>query len=257
MDGRTSLWLLTLPLATLLSGCLTTGSQNNTGTRIEETPKIVRKEDGPKRNPHVSTEIAFGKLKEAEADSEAAKSQPEAQARLRDDARKAYQQALKIDPNNLEASRRLGQLYAKIGDYERAQAICKKALAKHPKNATLWCDLAVCHKRRHDFNESVRCLNKAVDLDPENRDYQKSLGFTLAWMGQIDQGLAWLTRAQGAGEAHLNVARVLGLKDQVELAKHHLRLAKTSNGELLPQARDLLAALDNPSTTAIRRADLE
>jgi tetratricopeptide (TPR) repeat protein len=248
---------LTLPLATLLSGCFTTGSQKNAGTRIEEAPKVVRKEDGPKRNPHASTEIAFGKLKEAEADSDEAKSQPEAQARLRDDARKAYQHALKLEPTNLEASRRLGQLYAKIGDYERAQDIYKKVMAKHPKDATLWYDLAMCHKRRHDFNESARCLNKALELDPENREYQKKLGFTLAWMGQYDQGLTWLTRAQGAGEAHLNVARVLGLKDQIELAKHHLRLAKTANGELLPEARDLLAALDNPATTALRRGDLE
>lgn len=264
MDGRTSLWLLALPLATLLSGCITTGSQKNassstntTVARTDDAPRVVKKNDGPKRNPHPNTEIAFGKLKEAEADSDAAKSQPEAQARLRDDARKAYQQALKLDPNNLEASRRLGQLYAKNGDFERAHEVYKKVMAKHPKDATLWYDLAMCHKRRHDFNESVRCLNKALELDPENREYQKKLGFTLAWMGHHDQGLTWLTRAQGPAEAHLNVARVLGLKDQVELARHHLKLARGQDGELLPQAQALLSALDNPAATSSRRDIIE
>ncbi len=264
MDGRISLWLLTLPLATLLTGCITTSTQKNAGTptnpavaRLDEAPRPTKKIDGPKRNPQPSTEIAFGKLKEAEADSEAAKSQPEAQARLRDEARKAYQHALKLDPNNLEASRRLGQLYVKNNDYERAQEIYRKAMAKYPKDASLWYDLAMCHKCRQEFSESVRCLNKALELDPENREYQKKLGFTLAWMGQHEQGLTWLTRAQGSAEAHLNLARVLGLKDQVELARQHLRLARGQNGELLPQAQELLAALDNAGVTTRKRADLE
>ena len=39
--------------------------------------------------------------------------------------------------------------------------------------------------------------DQGMELEPENRDYMKKLGFTLAWMGQIDQGLNYLTRAQG------------------------------------------------------------
>ncbi len=257
MDGRTSAWLLTVPLTLLCTGCLT-GPQKTASTSggvmsppVAEAPKIT-KNDGPKRNPLPSTEIAFGKLKEAEADSEAAKKQPEMQAGLRDDARKAYQAALKLDPNNLEAQRCLGRLYAKMGDYERAQDAYKKVMAKHPQDAGLWFDLGMCHNRRKDFSESVRCFTKALELEPENREYQRQLGFTLAWTGQVDQGLTYLTRVHGAALAHFKIACMFDQKEQRQPAIQHLRLALHANSELR-EARELLAALENktqPTATA-------
>ena len=253
MDGRKTVWLLTLSLTTLCAGCITTQAQKTTSNPgipqtpvVEETPRVKR-DDGPKRNPKAATEVAFAKMKEAEADADAAKQKPEAQAVVRDESRKAYQQALKIDPNNLEAYRGLGQLYTKMGDTERAQETFKKAMAKHPKDAGLWYDLGQCHNRRKDFAEGARCFNKAVELDPENREYLKKLGFTLAWSGQIDQGLVYLTRAHGSPTAHLMIACMFDQKEQRAPAIHHLKLALNENPQL-QAARDLLAALENPGT---------
>src|SRR5262249_55129252 len=144
MDSRTSAWLLTVPLTMLCAGCLTTQAQKTVATaagptattRADDVPK-VKKDEGPKRKPLPDTEIAYGKIKEGEADSDAAKQNPEAQARLRDEARQAYQHALKLDPNNLEAYRCLGRLYTKSGDFERTLDVYKKVMAKYPKDATL------------------------------------------------------------------------------------------------------------------------
>ena len=149
MDGRISAALLLFIAPLVCVGCVTTQSQtavekpNTTTTsetvvKMDDTPKVVKKADGPKRNPMPSTEIALGKIKETEADTEAAKKYPEIQSQLRDDARKAYQHALQIDPNNLDAFHHLGRIYVKMGDYDRAQEIYKKALAKHPKDGSLW-----------------------------------------------------------------------------------------------------------------------
>jgi tetratricopeptide (TPR) repeat protein len=260
MDGRISAWLM-IPLTMLGAGCVTTQTQKNVTppgnsnlTRIDDTPR-PKKDDAPKRNPQPSTEIAFGKMKEGEADSEAAKTNPEAQARLRDEARQAYQHALKLDPNHLEAQRCLGRLYAKMGDFARAQEVYKKAMATHPKDASLWYDLGLCHNRRKEFRESMRCFSKALELEPENRDYLKKLGFTLAWIGQVDQGLTYLTRAQGAAQAHLNIAYVLDQKDQRELAKQHCQLALRENSQL-QEARELLARLEGPAANAGLRGSL-
>jgi tetratricopeptide (TPR) repeat protein len=246
MDGRSSFAFLTLALTLGCSGCVTTQNQKNGETsaaKFDETPAIA-KNDGLKRNPQAKTEIAFGKLKEADADSDLAKNNPEMQSRLRDEARKAYQQALKIDPNNLEAARCLAAVYLKANDYDRAFDIYKKAMAKHPKDASLWYDVGLAHHRRKDFPESVRCITKALEMDPENRDYMKKLGFTLAWMGQIDQGLAYLTRAQGKALAHCNIARVLIERDQTQQARTHIAIAHRENPNL-PEANALLAWLDN------------
>jgi len=258
MDSRKSLWLLSLPFALICTGCVTTNQAKNPGpgaaniARVEEPPKVVKKDEGPKRNPKPSTEIAIGRMKEMEADTDAVKKNPEAQARLRDDARQAYQAALRLDPNNQEAIRSLGRLYTKIGDCDRAQEILRAAIARNPKDATLWYDLGLCYHRKRDFPESVRCFGKAVELEPENRDYMKKLGFTLAWMGQYDHGLAWLTRTQGSALAHYNVARVMLQKDQTELARRHLQTALRENSQL-QDARDLLASLDTPNQYQGRR----
>jgi tetratricopeptide (TPR) repeat protein len=256
MDGRISLGFLAAVLALGASGCVTpqtpptnvTGpdknvtTTSNTSFKSDDTP--WPKQPKGKRDPLPTTEIAFGKMKEAEADSPQLRNNPEGQARLRDEARKAYQQAIKLDASNLEAQRHLGRLYVKMGDTDRALDTYKKAMAKNAKESSLWFDMGLCHTRRKDFGESVRCFNKALELDPESRDYMKMLGLTLAWVGQLDQGLAYLTRAQGAPLAHYNIARVLEQKDQIELAKHHLRLALRENAQL-EDARELLAQLEN------------
>lgn len=256
MDGRMSIAFFTAALLFSSNGCLwpngkkdisTIGSASSTNiTQMSGDAPVVKKaEPGPKRNPQPKTEIAFGELKEVEADSEAGKKEPEIQARLRDEARLAYQHAIKIDPNNVDAYRHLGRLYAKMGDCERAFETYKKAMAKHPKDATLWYEVGLCHHRRKDLAESVKCFNKALELDPENRIYHKKLGFTLAWMGQIDQGLAHLARAQGAALAHCNIARVLIEREDRHGAHQHVTIALRENREL-PEAQALLAWLEGP-----------
>lgn len=259
MNGRTAVGLLTIALTWGCAGCITTQNQKTDAmnisapsiAKLDETPR-VKKDSSVKRNPQARTEIAFGKLREADADSEAAKSNPEAQARLRDEARKAYQQALKIDPNNLEAARALAGVYVKTNDFARALDTYKKAMAKHPKDATLWYDLGLCNQRQRDFPESVRCFTKALELDPENREYLKKLGFTLAYTGQLDQGLAFLTRAQGTALAHYNLARVLVQRNQNDDARRHLTIALRENAQLT-EARELLEGLENPDTPVTPR----
>jgi tetratricopeptide (TPR) repeat protein len=253
MNGRTSFGLLAFSILLGSSGCVTTQTQTPSEittpaglNKSEEQPIPTRKADGPKRTPKAATELAFGKFKENEAESEAGKANPEMQARLRDEARRAYQNAIKIDPNQLQAHRCLGALYIKTNDFERAIDIYKKALAKYPNESILWYDIALAHQRHKDLPESLKCLNKALEMDPENRDYMKKLGFTLAWMGQVDQGLTYLTRSQGPALAHYNIARILLQRDQNQLARYHLNMALQGNSQMT-EARDLLATLDSPS----------
>ena len=179
MNGRT-FGFLAFALSLGISGCVTTQNQKAgevsvpAGLNKPDEPISLRNIDGPKRNPKASTEIAYGKLKEADAESEAAKQSPESQGRLRDEARKAYQSALKADPNHLEALRLLASIYVKSNDFEHAFDTYKKAMAKHPKESVLWYDIALA-STPWDFPESVRCLNGRSRTG--HRDYLKA-GFT-------------------------------------------------------------------------------
>ena len=78
----------------------------------------ARDTDGPKRTPKPATCVAFGNFMEREAAQK--KGAPLEQERMRDQARRAYQEALQIDPTYLPAYLSLGQLYVSLGDYPRA-----------------------------------------------------------------------------------------------------------------------------------------
>src|SRR5207244_1685647 len=95
---------------------------------------------------------------------------------------------------------------------------------------------------------AVPCFQKALDLDPENREYMKKLGFTLARLGQTEQSLALLTRAMGAPLAHYNLARMMEHLGHCEESRHHLELALQLNPNLA-QARDMLDGFDRPRAT--------
>ncbi len=148
-----------------------------------------------------------------------------------------------------EAAEKLGDLKSALNDYDRAIEIYQKVMTKLPKDAALWFDLGQCHHRRKDFNESARCFQKALELDPENRDYLKRYGLTLAWIGQTEQGLVYLTRAQGAALAHVNIAGLMLTRGRHDLAMHHVQLALRENQQL-PAALDLLARLEGGPTGA-------
>ena len=136
-----------------------------------------------------------------------------------------------------------------MGDFERAKEVFNKAIEKNPKDGSLWFEFAQCYARRKDLVESERCLLHAIELDPQNRDYQKKLGFTLAWNGKVDQGLVYLTRSRAA-LANLEIGCMFDQKDRPDLAVRHLRAARGEDGELLEKARILLAAYENPAAVA-------
>jgi tetratricopeptide (TPR) repeat protein len=249
MDSRTSMCLWMLLLLSSSGGCVNPWKKDvESGTSVIPPPgaKITKKEDGPKRDPKPLTEVTIGELKEKEADSDDGKKNPEGQSRLREEARLAYVHATKLDPKCVEAWRHLARLYAKIGDFDRAQETYKKLLTSNPKDAVLWYELGLVHKRKKDFPESIRCYRKALDLEPESGDYIKALGFTLVWVGELDQGLAQLKRVQGSAIAHYNIARVLLTQDKFDQARIHLQKALRENGNL-ESARELLTRMDDPN----------
>lgn len=250
MDCRTPS-LLTLALTVLCAGCVTSrggkdapqkfaGSASHAAatTTANAAPRKDRRGTGS-----VKVELAFATMREREAELPQNKDNLEKQAKLRDDARRAYEAVLKMDPNNIEAYRGLGRVYSCLGDYERAFAIYQKATAKLPRSAALWYDYGHCHNRRKEWPRAIQCFRKALECEPDSREVQKALGLTLARAGQFDQALTPLTRASGAAMAHYYVARMQLHLGQGEAAKQHLNAALRENPRL-SDASSLLAQLD-------------
>jgi tetratricopeptide (TPR) repeat protein len=240
MDSRT----IFLGIALLPGGL---GCVPQTGLPLcqpaEPTPASQRKETDPaKFTPKASTCVAFGTFSERCA-ADQAKYSPVEQDRLYDQARKAYQQALQVEPTNLAALSALARLYVNRGDHPRAVATYEKALQAYPKQTELWHELGMCHAMNKEWDTAAEKLRKAVELDPENRAFNRSLGFCLARAGRIDESYAVFAKVDGEANAHYNVARMLHHMNQDTLSKHHLLLALQAQPDMVP-ARELLETLN-------------
>jgi tetratricopeptide (TPR) repeat protein len=243
---------------TLLVG--SAGCTHNAGTvPAAQTPTAVTanaKSDGLdpealKRQPKPETFVAFGDFSAREAD--AAKT-PAEQEQLRDRARHAYQEALKIDPANVPAYKSLGSLYACSNDCGRAKETYEAALKLAPEDASLWFTLGMTYARTKEWGAAVEHLTKAIELDPENRSYRRHLGFALARAGRHDESLAVFERYEGEAKAHFYLAQMLEHMGQVETCKTHLQLALAKDPQLTDAAQMLVrlsgVASPGPASTA-------
>jgi tetratricopeptide (TPR) repeat protein len=249
MDCRRTL-LVALGLIGAAAGCVP--SSGLPVTSHTETVALPTKESDPsKRSLKPSTCVAIGVAAEESASDQ--RRSPAEQEQLRDRARQAYQEALKIDANDLSALKALAKLYATIGDHDRAVATYKRAIKSHPKDSSLSYDLGMYHARCKEWDTAIASLRRALSLDPEQRLCVHSLGFCLARAGRYDESFAAFAKLEGEPAAHFNLARMLEHMHENELAIEHLRLALKAKPDFAP-AQQLLAVLEGPGTEASKAA---
>jgi tetratricopeptide (TPR) repeat protein len=167
---------------------------------------------------------------------------PAEREQLSEQARQFYQKAIELDSKCVPAHKGLVRLYVNLGDKERAQTAFHKALTLAPKDAGLWYDLGIYQARLRDWPASVESLHAAVQLDPDNRIYCKTLGFTLARAGQAEEGYAWLAKAMPEAQARLNLARMLYQTHQDQACADQLVLALRADPQS-GEARQMLEAM--------------
>ncbi|MFO0866058.1 MAG: tetratricopeptide repeat protein, partial [Gemmataceae bacterium] len=267
MDGRTTLACV-LGLFLAGAGCVHTNSSSTTPppatpqaspAELSSLPQSTFPEDpahGGKRLPKSSTVVAMAAMKEREA--EKLEKDPDLQFKVRDQSRVLYQEALKLDEKNLDAYTGLIRIYAHQGDVAKAREMIQRGIATYPKEAGFWVESARIHNRSKQFPEAIRDLNKALELDPENRRAQTQLGLTMARMGQFDQAMPHLARSMGPATAHYTVARMMLHLNQDAAARQQLTAALHANPNH-EGARDLLASLEggNGVTQAAARPELQ
>ncbi|HEV3084824.1 MAG TPA: tetratricopeptide repeat protein [Gemmataceae bacterium] len=243
MDCRRML-VVALGLLAVVGGCVPSAG----------LPSLASDSEHPRRQPKASTCISLARLsEEAAADPRIS---PAEQERLRDRAREAYQEALKVDANNLDALTSLAYLYTTMNDHEHAVATYARAVKSHPKNAALYHAFGMCHAQCKEWEPAIANLRQAVALAPEERLYAHSLGFCLARVGKFDDSYAVFAKVDGAASAHYDLARMFHHLEQDDKAKEHLQLALQAKPDFLP-AKQMLSVLETPGTTAGRAAALD
>jgi len=161
-------------------------------------------------------------------------------------ARLAYEQALEIDPNCLEAYVGLARLYEKSGKLDDAQAAYQKAVKQLPREPQLWFEYGMFANRRRDFDSGVAYLRQASSLEPTNATYSNFLGWSLARAGRSDESLAQFKQTVGEARAYYNLAKMCLHQHQEALCREYLHAALKVDPSLA-DAEQLIAQLDAPA----------
>ncbi len=189
-----------------------------------------------------------GELAFADAEVDAAflegKSAVERDA-LIDVARQRFQKILAKDPNNKGAHVGLGRLYAKAGDRERAIQSFETALRIDQKDHELAHRIAAWQARFGDWNACATAARYALSLDPENRTYQKTLGYALARGDKWDEAFETLKHVMPEPDARYFLGRVLADLDRLDDAKAQMEMVLQTKPDFDP-AREFLATITAP-----------
>lgn len=111
-------------------------------------------------------------------------------------AREAVQRALALDPNLPEANSQLGRIreYDDF-DWAEAETSFRKAMALAPEDPTYINQEAEWSAKLGHFDEALNLARKALDLDPLNAASWTSLGEIRVMAGQLDEGEADFKKA--------------------------------------------------------------
>lgn len=221
INGPFAASLFSLAGALLLSGCVT---QPIPVPSMNGLPvSSMKNTEGPKRDPKPATSVAFGDLCGSTANEPGRTAQDREQRR--EQARSAYLQALKDDPNYLPAHAGLARLYEDMADHDRAVSEYQKALQISPKEPELWFQLGMSQARHKEWQPAMQNMQKAQELDPNNRRYADMLGFCLARTGNYDASIACFRKVMSEAQAHYNLARMLHHDGQDAMCRQHLETA--------------------------------
>jgi len=105
------------------------------------------------------------------------------------DSEKAYNAALKVEPDNEDALTGLAILYSELGDTQRAIDKLKAVTDKNPSENTLIA-LASAYEQLKDFKNAAEVLKKALNGSTDNVRVRKMLAQDLYYSGQNDEALS-------------------------------------------------------------------
>ncbi len=175
---------------------------------------------------------------------------PEEREHLLAQARDAYRRALNADPKFVAAHLGLANLLEGTGNHEQAVASYKQALALTPTDKNLWFAVGTVQARNKEWAPALECFQKAVELDPENKQFITTLGMTLARAGRFDESFTCLRRVVSEAEAQCLIARMLHHMNQDDAARAHVQMALQANPPMktAQDLRDLLEELDGAAS---------
>jgi tetratricopeptide (TPR) repeat protein len=132
-------------------------------------------------------------------------------------ARKAYQQSLNLNPRFAAASNNLAAIYYAQHEYKVSEHFYKKALKHSSESAVIYCNLGTDYFAQQKYKKGVKMYQKAFAIDPEvfapdraamvegggSREQRVAINYyiaqTFAKAGKQEQALLYLRKAMDEG----------------------------------------------------------
>ena len=158
-----------------------------------------------------------------------------------DQARKSYEQALKLKPDYVEAMNNIGTIYYAKKSYRRAISWYSRALKQsgsEGRAASIYMNLGTAYFSRKKYQEATESYQTALKIDPDVFEHHSSFGVLLEERSVEERA-----------KYHYYVAKLYAKSGRNELALQYLRKALEEGFK----ERDKLAK--DPEFSAMRDTD--
>lgn len=142
------------------------------------------------------------------------------------DAISAYQRAVSLDPNYLQAHVNLVAAFGRLGRHADAERHYRQALGLDAEAVELHINWGTLQATRGEYADAIRSFRRGLAINPNSADLHADLGSVLQQTGDSAQAASHLRRAVELEPrhrlAHFNLARILIASDRVPEAIEHL-----------------------------------
>jgi tetratricopeptide (TPR) repeat protein len=125
-------------------------------------------------------------------------------------ARLAYEAALKLDPRRVDALSNLGLLFSQLGLYEQAISHYRKALSISPKLHAVRYHLGAAFFQAQQFDKAIQELMQVVEKQPINLQARQLLALSYLRLNKLAEGIAQLENILASQPENLGAAYTLG-----------------------------------------------
>jgi tetratricopeptide (TPR) repeat protein len=112
------------------------------------------------------------------------------------EARRAYQEAIALDPDHGDAHLNLGRHYHEIGELGKAEAHYRDTVRCDPDDPTAHFNLGVLLEDRERPEDAVHAYRQALARDPDMADAHYNLGLLLETLGRRAEAVRHLMEAR-------------------------------------------------------------
>jgi Flp pilus assembly protein TadD len=173
------------------------------------------------------------------------------------DAIAQYERALSFDSINQKALRRLGVLYSRTGQFERAEVCFRNIASLQPHNANVFNDWGRSYYLRGNWAMAEKKFRHALEIEPNHRLATNNLALTLGQEKHYAEAFQ-MFRDGGLSDAqaHCNMAYILSTQGRAEEARSACQLARRLDPNCT-KADEMLAQLNSAERPTIEKATYE